>query len=246
MSKNRFETIFSLLSLKMEDLREKLLQALESQDVWLNFDTGLFVSDDQIREMIRLGKLDPNSVSSRPDIFPVFGDLEKATKLVRSAGQEVQQRGDSVEYECHKGVTGFKNPGDSCFMDSTLMSMFFLVDSPFYDGIFNAMVSSGGAQCSRDPAENKRLKEEVKALIKSDVERIIKGEVGYKCVKLRNLIGKTCRGDDEDMSRGTHDAALGLVVMPLTVITKNRVNPIIAISHTNRPRWTLGTAVIAA
>jgi hypothetical protein len=192
----------------MEDLRAKLLEALDFEDVWLNFDTGTFVSDAQIREMIRVGDLNPDRVSSRPDIFPVFGDLAQATKLVRAATKAVLKSGDSVDYECHKGVAGFKNPGNSCFMDSTLMAMFFLVDSPFYDGIFNSVVSGGDAQCSRDPAENKRLKEEVKTLIKSDVERIIKGEVGYKCVKLRTLIGKTCRGNDEDMSRDTHDAAM--------------------------------------
>jgi hypothetical protein len=207
---NSFKRKIVSISKIMDEFREKLLAAVEGEDVWLDFDTGSFVSDSQIREMIRLGSLDAKNVSSRPDIFPVFGDMKAATQALHKIQRVFSDDDDEdtvIQYECHKNVTGFKNPGTSCFMDSALMAMFFLQDSPFYNGVFNSHLDDKSMMCSKDVDENRKLKQEVKDLMKSDIERVIKGEVGYKCRELRNLIGKTCRGSDEDMSSGMHDTS---------------------------------------
>lgn len=190
----------------MDDLREKLQEALESEDLWLNFDTGTFVSDDDIREMIRVGSLKQDVVSTRPDIFPVFGDLAGAAKLMKREVMTFSDGDDSTKYECFPNVTGFSNPSDYCFMDSVLMAMFFLKNSPFYDGIFNSTFDAKNMRCSKDPKANARVKQEVRDIIQSDVDRIMNGEKNYTCKRLRQLIGKTCMGNDEDMSFSTHDS----------------------------------------
>lgn len=191
----------------MDRFREKLLEALEDADVWLDFNSGSFITDTEVREMIRTGKLSTDNVSSRPDVFPVVStNMKAAVRALHKVTSLDQDDAEVVEYECHNGVVGFKNPGNSCFMDSTLMAMFFLQNSPFYDGIFNSTFDPKTMSCSKDPDENAQIKQDLRDLMKADVDRILKGEVGYKCVELRKLIGKTCRGGGEDMSVDEHDA----------------------------------------
>lgn len=189
----------------MERLRGKLTEAIELEDLWFSFDTGEFITDDQLRSLISKSQLRPENVSSRPDLFPVYGNMKKAVQtLAMMVGEEPK----SDEYECHPGVRGFSNDGNSsCFMDSTLMAMFFLQESPFYIGLLKMPQSGEGKQCSQDPKENLRLKNEVQAIMKDNVDHILSGAKAFSCVKLRNIIGKTCQGSGRDLSNRMQDAS---------------------------------------
>jgi hypothetical protein len=232
----------------MENFREKLLEALESEDVWLDFNSGSFIPDSQVREMIATGKLDTDDVSSRPDVFPVVGDLKAATKALHKAvmvfqddeTEETQAEDETedssvVHYECHPGVAGFKNPGTSCFMDSTLMAMFFLQNSPFYE-IFTSTFDAKTMSCSSDPVKNARLKKQVRDLMKSDVDKILAGTAGYECKALRKLIGDTCKGgeNEQDMSKGMHDAGEFLLRL-LSIMNYTPMQLMDTISYPDQP-----------
>ena len=192
----------------MENFERNLSKAIASQDLWLNFETGRLISNSELLRLIKSSELDLENVSSQPEVFPVFGDMKGAVQALHKLveGEDLEDV-SSIEYDCHQNVRGLRNLNNSCFMDSTLMCMFFLQNSPFYNGLLNVELDERGDACSSDPQENFNLKEEVQAIMKEDVDRILNGGVSFACTKLRNIIGKTCRGRGVDMSRGMHDAA---------------------------------------
>ena len=56
------------------------LKALRSKNLWYNFDTDELITDDELRRRVADGDLVRDDISSIPDIFPVFGDTQRAVE----------------------------------------------------------------------------------------------------------------------------------------------------------------------
>ena len=185
----------------MEKSLKMLEEATQSPTLWFSFDDAMLITDEELRAKIKAGSVRHEDVSSRPDVFPVFGNMKSAVDALLYKPKET--------YECHPNATGFKNPtASSCFLDSVLVAMFHLKRSPFYTGLFKKRSFSNDGVCSSDPEENDKLKKQVQALMKKDIDTVMSEGRSSACIDLRKILGKICRSShlDEDMSKGIHDA----------------------------------------
>lgn len=102
--------------------------------------------------------------------------------------------------DCHEGVFGFVNGGTSCFMDSTLISMFAFKNSPFADNLLLRGLPPRGNfnVCNRNPQEDERLRQTVYDNLLRDYESIMAGN-RIVCSMLRTTLGRDCNysGDPE-------------------------------------------------
>jgi hypothetical protein len=242
----------------MEKQRDLLRKAMDSPTMWFSFDEGVLISDQELRKRIGDKSVEPSDVSSRPDLFPVFGNMQNAVDVLlyggrgkekESGGEQEgegseeqegegseEQEGESSKerdrYECHDKVKGFRNTsGTSCFLDSVLRSMFHLKNSPFYDGLFKDKQFSYDKVCSDDPKKNEDRKREVQSLMQADIENVMERGKTDACTKLRSLLGRICRQKGEqDMSKNMHDA----VELYMRVMNVLEYNPIVYTSRKSR------------
>jgi hypothetical protein len=119
----------------------------------------------------------------------------------------------------YPAVRGFHNPGNSCFMDSSLVGMFAFEGSPFYDNLVmkDLIYKEGELLCANDVATDKSIRLRIQEALRNDVEQLIASKPKHVCTNLRKLIGDTCRlkstqpGEGfgkrvgANMSEGIHD-----------------------------------------
>lgn len=212
-----------------ENILADFLKAKNSKDLWYNFESKTFETDANLRAMVKQGLISTDNISSVPDIFPIFGDMDLAVDFYLPGLVEYvkRTRGESSpltspipeeeteevpseegrELVLHKGLRGFHNPTDYCFMDSTLLAMFALRGSPFYTHLIEKDYQPGGnLLCGSDASKDTKIRRDIQRQLREDVASLLKGKARYTCSRLRTLIGKDCRtGNMQDLSDGMHD-----------------------------------------
>ena len=59
-----------------KNLKDKLMIVISSKNKWINLSSEEIISDVELRRRINLGIIDKNNVSSKPNILPIFGNIE--------------------------------------------------------------------------------------------------------------------------------------------------------------------------
>tara|TARA_R110002074_G_scaffold244056_4_gene415787 strand:+ start:322 stop:1428 length:1107 start_codon:yes stop_codon:yes gene_type:complete len=179
---------------------------ISSKNKWINLSSEEIISDVELRRRINLGIIDKNNVSSKPNILPIFGnieaDLEKYFDF-NSSDQNVEGY-----LECLPRLKGPSNPGTSCFMDSVLMCMFAFKKSPFYVNLIEKDIDNFDYNtCNQDKKLDRKVKIKIQELLRNSYDDIfIKGSNDY-CNDLRKYVGNYCRllTTDIDLSISMHE-----------------------------------------
>lgn len=122
----------------------------------------------------------------------------------------VQVTGD--DDDCLADMFGFRNRDNSCFLDSTLMAMFVIKDSPFYDNLIvrdltEQDVTAGLPVCDEeDPELDYAQRRNIQKSLRSELNQAMSGEQ-IICTNIRLTLGKHCKPEDPtgSFSKGQHD-----------------------------------------
>ena len=185
---------------------DNFVRVLKDENLWYNFDgndgDGEIITYQELQERLDSGKLNSFDVSSRPDLIRVFGDVSKAIDVYLH-GVENWIDSDVI---CISNITGFRWSRNSCYMDSTLLAMFGVRKSPFVEYLFVQDLPNVLSEnpCDEDVDEDRRLREQVKELLRLEVGQILKGE-RIVCKEFRRVLGNQCRRSDveEDFNLNT-------------------------------------------
>jgi len=95
--------------------------------------------------------------------------------------------------DCLPEIFGYQNPGNSCFIDSTLMAMIAFKTSPFTDNLINKGLQPRGRinVCSENNAAEDALRKMVYDLLVQDYLGMVGGE-RVQCIDFRRVLGREC------------------------------------------------------
>lgn len=139
----------------------------------------------------------------------------------KTIGQLITGQAPPGYDDCYDALVGpFNEPGNSCFMDSTLICLFGFKNSPFYQKLVveDANTNTKFTVCSNDRDEDRATRLRIQSLLREDVAILMSGRKRFHCTNLRKLLGSQCRKwrvnargervtNDEDLSMGHHDPA---------------------------------------
>lgn len=100
---------------------------------------------------------------------------------------------------CLRNIYGFSWENQSCFMDSTLISMFAFNESPFFENLIDRPLPDIFQEtiCCNDRRIDKALRMRIKSALGLEVNQIVEGKI-IVCSELRKALGRLCRRSDED------------------------------------------------
>ncbi len=194
----------------VKDLKT-FVSVIQTKNSWFNLDTKEIVTTEDLKQRVTDGLLSSDQVSTQPMVFPVFGDVDRAVNVYLPQLQIIAKDLMTPDTcSCILNIRGFKNPGNSCFMDSTLVAMFAIKDSPFTVNMIDKQYSVEEPHdlvCNHDKDEDNRLRLQIQDMLRKDWQDILNDVKNKMCSELRKLIGKKCLKDDsaQDLSRGDHD-----------------------------------------
>jgi hypothetical protein len=205
------------------ELLPKFLRVLRSRDLWFDFDSGNIITDADLRLMLQEGSIELSNISSEPDIFPVYGDLDSAVDvhlpaLVAYVQSIRGSRAATVSSKTgrlilHPEIRGFHNPTmTSCFMDSAMVAMFGLRGSPFYTNLIEKDYEYNPTTllCDNDPDRDHAIRLRIQGYLREDVRQMLAGKARYACTRLRSELGDVCRHADAQGKKVGENLAIGI------------------------------------
>lgn len=192
----------------------KAMESLENPPIKLN-DRDLGIRNDILKAVLTdnlyLWIFNPLNEAFMSGMLTAWKDLRKfiMDEGYEEISEEISEEAIDGGCRCFENIKGFINRRSSCFMDSTLMAMFSVKESPFYQAMIIEDINLEGAPlvCDEDFNEDRALRREVQELLREDIEQIHQGE-RVKCTVLRNVLGKVCRINikkEQNLSKGEHD-----------------------------------------
>jgi hypothetical protein len=67
--------------ISFEDRKSTFIRVAASKDLWYDIDANIVLNDVTLRDILIRAEIDKLRISSRPDIFPITGDVSKATDI---------------------------------------------------------------------------------------------------------------------------------------------------------------------
>jgi len=137
--------------------------------------------------------------------FKYFSDSRFVAQIPVTLTFEALNGGELISNEaigntfCLRNIYGFSWENNSCFMDSTLISMFAFNGTPFFENLIEKPLPEIFQEpiCCNDRRVDKALRIRIKAALSLEVKQLMEGKI-IVCSELRKVLGRLCRRTDYD------------------------------------------------